>query len=358
MARHPVFFTRKFPPSVGGMETLAAGVWSALSQARPEARLIAYGGPNRGLPLWLPGAVGRLLWLIARRRVDVVLTGDALTFAIVSPMLRLFRLRHATMVMGLDLTFENHLYRAVVHPPLRRADAVLAISSATADEAAGFGVPPSRITVVRLGLQAPAVAPHAHSQARARLSRELGLAEDDTIVLTLGRLVRRKGGRWFVGEVLPRLASTVHYVLAGDGPEHEQVLAAAHRSGVASRVHLLGRVSDEQREVLMQGADVFVQPNVAVQGDMEGFGLVTVEAALRGTPVVAADLEGIKDAVIGGRTGILLPSQEPELWAQCLTDLLNDLPALERAGRRFQQAAGEVYGAQAMAASLLGALDL
>ena len=69
---------------------------------------------------------------------------------------------------------------------------------------------------------------------------------------------------------------------------------------------------------------MFVQPNVRVDGDMGGFGLATIEAALRGTPVVAADLEGLKDAVIHGRTGFLVPSGDLAGWIRQLTELLTE----------------------------------
>jgi glycosyltransferase involved in cell wall biosynthesis len=121
-------------------------------------------------------------------------------------------------------------------------------------------------------------------------------------------------------------------------------------------VHLLGRISDEEREQLLHGSDLFVQPNIEVPGDMEGFGLVTIEAALRGLPVVAADLEGIKDAVVDGETGWLLPTGDAAAWAATVTSELADLPALTRRGEAFRSRARELYSDESMAASLLPAL--
>ena len=300
---------------------------------RPDAKLMAYGGKNRGLIWWMPTALVRLAAAVAARRVEVVLTGDALMYAVASPLLRLFRVRHATMIMGLDVTYENRLYRAVVHPSLRRAEAVMAISAATAAQAEEFGVPRDRITVLRLGVQAPPAAGADKALARAELHKRLELADGDVVLLTLGRLVTRKGAAWFVEFVLPRVPAHVHYVLAGDGPEAERIAAAARSAAVSERVHFLGGVSDAERELVMRGADLFVQPNVAVPGDMEGFGLVTIEAAMRATPVLAADLEGIKDAVIDGVTGQLAPSGDADAWVEQLTALLADPAALREIGR-------------------------
>lgn len=358
MSRQPVFLTRKFPPSTGGMETLAASVWRSISTVRPDAIKISHGGANRDLLWWLPTSLLRLLWLILRGRVDSVLTGDALMYAAATPLLRLFRIRHATMIMGLDVTYQNPAYRAVVHRLLQRAPQVIAISAATADRAIEFGVPAERITVLRLGVSAPEVSPAERAESARRLRARHGFDESDVLVLTLGRLVRRKGVRWFAADVLGALPDNTHYLVAGDGPEAAEISSSAAAAGVANRVHLLGRVDEDQREELMRGADLFIQPNIAVPGDMEGFGLVTVEAAMRGTPVAAADLEGIKDAVVHGRTGILLPPGQGPAWIAELGTLLTDRSALAALGARFQDEARRLYGEQEMGRALADELGL
>jgi phosphatidylinositol alpha-1,6-mannosyltransferase len=356
--RHPVFLTRKFPPSVGGMETLADGVWRSMRTARPDSVLIAHGGPNKALIWWVPVAIGRLLGLLVRRNAEVVLTGDALMYALTSPLLRLFRVKHATMIMGLDVTYDNPLYRAIVHPALRRAEQIISISEATAERAIQFGVPADRITVLRLGVEAPPTSSEDKVIARAKLHELVGLGEKEFLLLTLGRLVPRKGAAWFVESVLPRLSEHTHYILAGDGPDAKRIAASAQSAGVRVRVHLLGRVDDDQREIVMRGADLFVQPNVAVPGDMEGFGLVTIEAAMRHTLVVAADLEGIKDAVVDGETGLLLPSGDAEIWAARINALLADRAALATRGTSFGMRVDELYGAAQMGQALMKCLQI
>ena len=361
-ATRPLFVTRKFPPSVGGMETLAVGVWRTLSDAYPGARIIAHGGPNSQLPRWLPLAVLRTTLAILRRQVDFVLTNDALTFSVVRPILWLTRTPGAAMVMGLDLTFENPLYRFMVRRTLPGATVVVAISEATAQVAERIGVAPHRIHVVRLGVDTPEAGPAEREAAARKLRAELGVGEDATVLLTLGRLVRRKGARWFVAEVLPRLERELQhdvvYAIAGDGPEAEPIAAAAQQAGVGGRVRLLGRVDDDERELLMRGADLFVQPNVPVPGDMEGFGLVVIEAVLRGTPVVGAAMEGILDAIVDGETGLLVTPADADAWVATLRDLLADRAALARQGAQFQDAARDIYSHRRMARDLVAALGL
>jgi len=358
MPDRPLFVTRKFPPSVGGMETLAAGVWRTLSASRPDAVLLAHGGSNRGLPRWLPAALLRVARLTSTRRVGFVLTGDALMYAVLAPLLRVLRTPHATMVMGLDVTYDSRLYRALVHPWLRRCPRVIAISEATAAAVRDVGVDADRVSVVRLGVAAPHLTAVQRAEMRADLVRTVGIPDDAVVLLTLGRLVRRKGARWFVQHVLPSLSREVHYVVAGDGPERTPLEDAVTAAGLGDRVHVLGAVDDATRETLMAGADVFVQPNIPVDGDMEGFGLVTIEAGLRGTPVVAADLEGIKDAVTDGETGVLLPPEDADSWVRRLTELTADRTGLALLGERFAAAARSRYGEEQMGRELAATLGL
>lgn len=347
-----VFLTRRFPPSIGGMETLAAAVWRSFTAARPTAVLIAHRGSNRGLLWWVPFAWLRITWMALRGRVDLVLAGDAPMFAVVEPVLRLTRVRRATMILGLDVTHENVLYRRLVLGPLRRAPQVIAISSATRDEAIKAGVPAERTSVLRLGVEAPAMTPEDRRRAREELVRTLHLGPTDVVLVTVGRLVRRKGSRWFVEHVLPDLPATTHYVVAGDGPERSAIAEAADSVGMGERVHFLGVVSDDAREMLMRGCDLFVQPNIPVPGDMEGFGLVTIEAATRGAVVVASDLEGLKDAVVPDESGYLVPAGDDRAWIEAVSQLIGDRDALGDIGWRFRRAATDRYGESAMAAEL------
>jgi phosphatidyl-myo-inositol dimannoside synthase len=350
---HPtgvLFVTRKFPPSVGGMQSLSAGVWRSLAGASADNRLIAHGGENRDLVWWVPVALVRLAGQLARRQVGAVLTGDALMWALAEPLLRLARVERATMVMGLDVTYPGRLYQALVRPALRRAPHVIAISAATAAQAEAAGVPADRVEVLRLGVAEPAGLDRA--AARAGLLERVAPGDQVFLLATLGRLVRRKGVEWFVREILPALPEHVHYLVAGEGPERPAIAAAAGRAGVAGRVHLLGQVDGPTRAQVLGGSDLFVQPNIPVAGDMEGFGLVVVEAAMAGTPVVAARLEGISDAVADGETGILVPPGDARAWIEALLPLVGDPAAAARFGQRFGRRAAELYREEQMGRTL------
>ena len=352
----PLFVTRRFPPTVGGMETFAANVWDILEARCPGATLVANRSP-RGIVQFVARAWWHTLRARVGRRADVVITYDATTYVMLWPLLAVLRMPSLLIANGLDLTFPNALYRMAVRRLIPRATRVLAISAATAEVARELGVAPDRCAVMPLGVVAPQPPTPADKQDAGHSVRvRYGVGDDGRILLTVGRLVARKGVRWFVAEVMPLLPESVHYLVAGSGPDQTAIEGAIFSAGLRGRVHMLGRIDDDERELLLLGADIFVQPNVAVPGDMEGFGLVVVEAAMRGTPVVASALEGLQDAIVDGETGVLCPSEDADAWQTAVTHLLADSAALIETGERFRKRTAELYGVEQMGTALVDAL--
>ncbi|HLR33265.1 MAG TPA: glycosyltransferase, partial [Fodinibius sp.] len=90
------------------------------------------------------------------------------------------------------------------------------------------------------------------------------------------------------------------------------------------RIFLLGRQPDEVLKQVYAAADVFVMPNVPVEGDMEGFGIVLLEANMARTPAVAADLEGIKDVIAQGENGYRVPTLDAAQFAETVRVMMNN----------------------------------
>ncbi|MDZ7682333.1 MAG: glycosyltransferase [Fodinibius sp.] len=152
------------------------------------------------------------------------------------------------------------------------------------------------------------------------------------MLLTVGRKVKRKGHEWFIREVMPKLDREVVYVTVGDGPEFEHVQQAAEESAYSDRIFLLGRQPDEVLKQAYAAADLFVMPNIPVEGDMEGFGIVLLEANMARTPAVAADLEGIKDVISQGDNGYRVSTLEADQFAKRVQSMLSN--GLEQLVRR------------------------
>lgn len=311
-----LFVSRAFPPIVGGIEQQNADLARFLG-GECELTLIANRRGKRFLPLFLPWAILRTLMLLPQH--DVLLLGDSV-LALLGNIAKFFYPKKVvvSVLHGLDVTYRSPLYQKLwVRVFLRSLDGAIAVSHATKDEAVKRGFDESKIFIIPNGIEA---ARFHYVRDRAKLSHLLGFdTTSSVILLTVGRLVKRKGVAWFIRHVLPLLSVEFRYVVAGSGPEEAAIRETIALSGTAERVSLLGRVSDADKEVLLGNSDVFVQPNIPVPDDMEGFGIAVIEASAAGLPVVASRIEGLADAIGDGQNGQLVaPLDAPAFTAAIL----------------------------------------
>jgi glycosyltransferase involved in cell wall biosynthesis len=227
----------------------------------------------------------------------------------------------------LDLTFPLRLYQLYLRLFLR-GDAFIANSESTRRLAEARGL--RRVTAISIGVAERyfqvSKASHRDDELESKRAGRVAL-------VTVGRLVRRKGAAWFVRHVLPKLHDVL-YVVIGVGPERDAILRAAAEVGRSEDVWLVGGVTDARLLDLLGGCDVFVMPNITVPGDVEGFGIVAIEAAASGLPVVAARLEGIPDAVSDGNNGYLLPSEDAAAFASAIERLVENAAERSEGGER------------------------
>jgi glycosyltransferase involved in cell wall biosynthesis len=326
-----LFISRTFPPVVGGIEKQNAEIHRHLSKIA-DVTLVANRRGKRFLPLFLPYAIAYALW--RARRHDVILLGDGV-LAIVAWALSWTRPRPLVFCIlhGLDLTFPKPLYqRWWVRRFLPTVDVLLPVSRRTAIEAINRGLHEDRCQVIPNGVNPEEFTEEYDPK---QLQRLLGCDPGGRhIVLTAGRLVERKGVHWFVENVLPELDEEIIYVIAGDGPMRRTIEKIVAQQGLNSRVFLLGRVSDADLRMLYAAADIFVQPNIPVEGDMEGFGLVVLEAGASGLPVIASRLEGLVDAISDGDNGQLLTPGRADEYVAHIHALVRDTVSRDAKGRR------------------------
>jgi glycosyltransferase involved in cell wall biosynthesis len=305
--------TRKYPPAVGGMEELSYQTSRQLARRRPVT-LVSWGRSQAWLPLFAGYAAVRLLAGLLGRRVSVLLLGDPV-LAFFAWLAARFRVPVACVVHGLDVTWPNAAYQAYLRSFFCRSmDAYICISRATAEQLRPHGVRPERVFVVPVGVE-------------QRHGAKPAACAGDPLLLLVGRLVPRKGAAWFVREVLPGLTASfpaLRLVIVGEGPDRTAIEAAVQERGLSDHVELAGAVGDDAKWSMLARCDAVIVPNVPVQGDVEGFGIVALEAGAAGKPVFAADLEGLQDAVTDGVNGWRLPPQDSAAWQRSLAIHLGD----------------------------------
>jgi phosphatidylinositol alpha-1,6-mannosyltransferase len=324
-----LFVTRKYPPKLGGMESLSYGLTTGFPEPKTT---IALGRSQLHLIWFLPYVIVRLA--LTAFRYDVIHLGDALLgVAGLVPRL-VWRRKVAVSVHGLDLTFRPWIYQAYLKGFLR-ADVFIANSESTKRLAEGRGLSPVRTILIGVPERYFGV-----ERSKNRDAELLRIAAGRVVLVTLGRLVRRKGAAWFVRHVLPRL-SGVLYVLIGVGPDQDEIMRAAREAGVSDALWLAGSVDDQRLLDLLGSADIFVMPNIVVPGTVEGFGIVAIEAAASGLPVVASRLEGIPDAVSDGENGCLVAPEDGAAYLGALQPLVSSVAERRRQGER-----GRAYTAE------------
>jgi len=219
---------------------------------------------------------------------------------------------------------------------LRAARLCLAVSSYTARNFLEAGVPEGRVRVIFGGVDASRfAAPEAVAGGR-RLRAALGVG-DDPLLLTVARLVRRKGHDLVLDAMALLRAEgvDVRYAIVGDGPELGPLRAKAAALALDRKVIFAGAVADDELPHWYAGCDIFVMPSRDLAGEPpEGFGLVYLEANAAGKPVVGARTGGVVDAIADNCSGLLVPPEDPVALAAALRRLLSDRGLAARLGEQ------------------------
>ncbi|MFB6249656.1 MAG: glycosyltransferase family 4 protein [Salinibacter sp.] len=358
------FVSHSLPPvgrplaNLGGMQRVALKLHETLAARarrdpplRYDALLLrsTWRWVHLRTPLFLVRAAASMVR--QARRDDVLLFSSMVTASLAVPLQGLLRrhgVRTAAIVHGLDVTTPFGPYQWFVPKVFAALDAVFPVSRATAQACRDRGAAPEALHVIPNGIDTGRFAPPPDRAAgRAALADGLGAPApppDGLLLCSVGRQVERKGTAWFVDHVMPRLPSDVHYWIAGDGPQDAAIQAAIDRHGLAPRVRRLGRISDENLARLYRGADLFVMPNVPVEDDMEGFGIVLLEAAQCGTPAVAARIDGIQDVVTEGVNGHLVEPEAPAAFAAAIRQYRHAPDALAEAAARAADYTTATFG--------------
>ncbi|MGD9602991.1 MAG: glycosyltransferase family 4 protein [Gammaproteobacteria bacterium] len=355
--RRLLVITRNLPPLTGGMERLLARAIGELAQ-RFDVCVIGPAGsrsllpasvrvhttPGSGLLGYLVSSMPLALWCAWRFRPDGVLAGSGVTAPVARVAAAICGVPYAVFAHGLDVIARSAIYQRWFVPCLRAADLVVANSKNTRRLCAEAGVPQARLAVLPPGVEYPPAA----VTIRFRASFGIG---GRPLLLSVGRIVPRKGLARFIERTLPAIVSACPDVclaivgeegaqaLAGAGSETAAIERAIGTTGLANAVVRCGRVADELLTAAYQEADLFVFPVLDLPGDVEGFGMVAIEAAAAGLATVGFRAGGLEDAVIDGSTGRLAPPERYDTLASMIIDEL-------RSGRELHRAACREHAAR------------
>ena len=311
--------------------------------ARQEDEAAPYGtfrfpGYSLGVLRMLPFAAWSLA-VFFRRRPDIVFAMNVGYGGVLCHLLsRVVRCRYVTLAYAYEfLKFRSN-------PGMRRrylrvygrSAGVLAISDYARNRLIEFGVSPDRIRVVH-----PGTAPDEGGSGAAPAAPPAGIRPP--VIGTCGRLIERKGHDLVIRALpgLVRQFPDVRYRIAGTGPARATLQTLARELGVESNVEFLGEVSRPDLARFYRSLDVFVMASRedARTGHVEGFGIVYLEAATYGVPSVGTRTGGIPEAIIEGKTGLLVEPESPQAVAAAVAELLGNPAKRADMGRAARERA-------------------
>jgi phosphatidyl-myo-inositol dimannoside synthase len=390
--------TQDFPPVKGGIQTYCLELVRALVRAGAEVAVLTVGKSDAPNPvpealwvrrvrmhsswLFLP-----LLWklprLLQRERFDVVLYAQ---WQAALPELLLRQKKHRSMV----LVHGRELLTSVLGPlagPLRQAvfarvDTALPNSRAVSElliQRAGLK---KNVSVGSAPVPVPAPAPkpvplpspkpdivlchpgvdtarfNMPDPLRVQALRERYGLMGRRVIVCLTRMVARKNLAALV-EVMPSLLRRMPeaaLMLCGEGPEKASLMAQARALNLGEHVLFPGRVADDEMTAHYGLADVFALPALQPEGDIEGFGIVYLEAAACGVAVVGARTGGIPDAVSEGETGLLIDPHNLQELEGALLELLQNPQRAQAMGQAGRARAVQFFTWDNTAATVLSAI--
>jgi phosphatidylinositol alpha-1,6-mannosyltransferase len=354
--------TNDFPPRRGGIQsylhelvgqllqsdddyslTVYAPKWKGCEEFDEEARATGYEVARHPATLMLPGpgVDDRMRRLIADNDVETVWFGAAAPLALLAPRARSAGARrvvastHGHEVGWSMLPLARNALRRIGDD----TDVVTYVSAYTRGRFASAFGPHAALEYVPPGVDTDRFAPDPAARAEMRSRYELG---DRPVVVCLSRLVPRKGQDMLI-RALPAIRERVDgaaLVIVGGGPYLATLHRLARETGVSDHVVFTGGVPAAELPAHHAMADVFAMP-CRTRGaglDVEGLGIVYLEASSTGVPVVAGDSGGAPETVQDGVTGCVVNGRDVDEIAIAVGDILADpnrAAEMGAAGRRW-----------------------
>jgi phosphatidylinositol alpha-1,6-mannosyltransferase len=227
----------------------------------------------------------------------------------------------------------------IVKKVLANANALICNSKNTANLLLdSWKIPSCKIEILNPGCDTDRFIPAESNDETKKL---LGW-EHKRVILTVGRLQERKGQDMLI-RALPEIKQSIPnilYAIIGGGEQKESLQNIVQELNVQDNVLFMSEVSDEQMIQAYQQCDVFVLPNRTVGQDIEGFGMVLVEAQACSKPVIAGNSGGTAETMLTGETGFIVDCTRPDPIADKLIELLHAperCTAIGRAGREHSE---------------------
>lgn len=328
-----LILTWNFPPKRGGMENLIHDIYSHLRHQLQVEVIAPYSrkhttDPHVSRPSFV-GFLGFTLFsifqainLLLRKKYRVIFGGSLAVVPIIALLKLMFPVRAIAYAHGLDIIYPNILYQSALRTTVRLLDGIICNSRNTCSLLLERFPKLRNVTVIPPGVD--------FEHYRRRVPRII----HRKYLLSVGRLTERKGLVPFIEKCFLKIkdeCDDLVLVVVGEEPKDAMFHKLGYKQKIETcirelhlqdRVYMMGWVDDKELLSLYQNCEVLVFPVVPSKGDVEGFGMVAIEAAAAGSPTVAFDVGGISDAIMQNKTGVLIPPGDYERMADVLLAIL------------------------------------
>ena len=315
-----LFITRKYPPSVGGMETYSKQLFEFMSK-KTNFTLYALKINKQSNNIFylfnlLKFFITSSFKILFTKNQNVIHLGDMVLLPLCLPII-LFKKKTKIVISahGTDIAYNlrdgilPYIYKYYLRFGallFKKKLNIIANSNATAKICYFHGF--CNVSIIFLGVN------YEKNKKLIQLKPSL-----KKYILFVGRLAKRKGLSWFVNNILPDISPNIELKVAGVIWDKSEYLNIKNNP----RVHFLGPIQGKKLAKLRRESLFVIMPNIAENGkDFEGFGLVAIETIVDGGVLIASNIDGIKDAVINNKTGFLIAPEEITLWKKKIDEIL------------------------------------
>jgi phosphatidylinositol alpha-1,6-mannosyltransferase len=277
--------------------------------------------------------------IIKQRQITQLHCGRVLPEGVIAWLLNLFTgIPYVCYVHGEDLETAQSSREQyfICGQVIKRAKTIICNSQNSANIVAKFGAQAAAKTqVLHPGVDSDLFVPEQRNEKSLTSLNWI----NKRIVLTVGRLQARKGQDMMI-KAIPEILKTVPnflYAIVGDGEELDALVKLSAELKVDQHIQFLRGITDEQMIECYQQCDLFILPNRTIDNDIEGFGMVLVEAQSCGKPVIAGDSGGTKETMLLGESGVIIDATQPSNIASTVVGMLSDEQKLKDMGSKGRE---------------------
>ena len=340
-----LLFTLEYPPFKGGI----ANYYGNLVRHCPKDNeiFVLHNNENKLLsnkiyPKWIP-AFFALYKSIKKNKINHVIVGHILPLGTVTFLLsKIFNFKYSVVLHGMDLEYalkrkqKKYLAKLI----LKHAQTIISTNSYVEKKMLDF-------LGSKFDYKSFVVNPGAFLHNVERVTRnvrsfidfrEKHNLEGKFILFTVGRLVKRKGQDRVIEAMqkLREIIPNLYYYIAGTGKDETYLKNLAKNN---SHVKFLGAIDDAEKDLWLKNCDIFIMSSRDINGDVEGFGIVYLEAALAGKPVIAGRSGGVSDAVVDYETGILVEPDNVDSIQDAIKELHRNFDLRQELGNNAMKRA-------------------